>query len=233
MEQIKTKTLKDVGIKTVLAYIVGALMVGFIIITGVESIKLGFVIVGILFFALAVLVVIPHHRLRVTLPLKFIIIVILYVILAAVMGRGGSTTKEQKYENFTLNQKATLTFGNNNFSMMLREVKQETKIKVNDKGVEKEATTSGYFLIITGDIINLGSEPVNFPFGSLFGNDPELKDSQNKRYSLYGSSIASGQLQPSVSKEFSYFFEIPKEASGLKFVVKDKTDIIKSFDLKR
>jgi hypothetical protein len=236
MEDIKTTKHGELGIKTIVKYIIGVIAVALIILTGVESIKLGFIFVGILFFALALLVFVPHHRLRVTLPLKAVIIVVLYVVFAAMTGgkgSGTSATKEQKYENAPLGQKVTLVFNANSYSMVVRNVTQETKIKVNDKGVEKEATSTGYFLLVKGEITNLGTAPLDFPLGTTSKDGPELKDSQNRRYTLYGTSISSGQLQPSLSKEFTYFYEIPKEAAGLTFLVKDKTDTIKSIDLKR
>lgn len=233
MKPTETTNIKELGIKKVFSYIFSALLVAFIILTGVESFKLGFIIIGILFFALATLVLVPHHLLRVTPALKIIIIVILYILLAAMTNPGGVNTKEQAYENSELEQAINLTFGDNRFSVIVNQVQEETTIKVSEKGVEKDVTTSGYFLIIKGEIVNLGSEPVNFPFGSFSAKDPVLKDFQDRSYSVYGSDIATGQLQPGVSKEFSYFFEIPKDASELKFIIKDKTDIIKSVDLKR
>ena len=67
-----------------------------------------------------------------------------------------------------------------------------------------------------------------------FEKNPELKDNQNRLYTLYATSMPTGgKLQPSVAKEVSYIFEIPKEASGLKFIVRDKTEVAKSVDLKR
>jgi aromatic ring hydroxylase len=50
---------------------------------------------------------------------------------------------------------------------------------------------------------------------------------------LYGTGITVGKLQPSVAKEVSYVFEIPKDATGLKFIVRDKTEVAKSVDLKK
>jgi hypothetical protein len=233
MKHIETTNIKELSIKKVFSYILGALLVAFIIVTGLESFKLGLIIIGILFFALAALVLVPHHFLRVTPALKIAIIVILYIGLAAMSNPGGVNTKEQVYENSELDQTINLTFGDDNFSIVIHQVQEKTQIRVSEKGAEKDVTTSGYFLIITGEIVNQGSEPVNFPFGSLFADVPVLKDSQNRSYSVYGSDIATGQLQPGVSKEFSYFYEIPKDALELKLIIKDKTDIDKSVDLKR
>jgi hypothetical protein len=108
---------------------------------------------------------------------------------------------------------------------VVKEVKQDTKMIASGKDV----TTSGYFLVVVADITNLGSEAVDFKLEK----DPELKDAQNRSYTLYGAKIAEGKLQPSVAKEFSYVFEIPKDSTGLKFIIKDKSDIAKSIDLKR
>jgi len=136
-----------------------------------------------------------------------------------------SAPKEQKYEYFGLGEKFNLTFGNNSFSMVVREAKHDAKISVSGK----EVATSGSFIIVTGDIINLGSEPIDFKFGK----DPGLKDGQKRLYTLYGTGLAVGKLQPSVAKEISFVFEIPKDATELKFIVRDETEVAKSIDLKR
>jgi len=60
-------------------------------------------------------------------------------------GPGGSAIKEQSYENAALGQTVNLAFGSNNFSMTVRSVTQETKIKTVENGVEKEATPPDIF----------------------------------------------------------------------------------------
>ena len=94
---------------------------------------------------------------------------------------------------------------------------------------EKVVTTTGYFLVVMGDITNTGSEAIDFKFPK----EPELKDAQGRNYSLYAKTISEVKLQPSVAKSFSFVFEIPKDSTGLSFIIKDKTDIAKSVDLKR
>jgi hypothetical protein len=224
MANIDNKVTKEVGLKAVFTFIFNGLFSAFFVTSGVINFKEKKIVVSLLYFILAVLAVIPHRFLKVTQALKIIILIILFVILAGVAARGNPVA-EQKYENFSLGQKFNLVSGNNNFSMLIREVKNDAKISVSGK----EVTTSGYFIIVTGDIINLGSEAVEF----RFKKDPELKDDQNRLYTLYGAAIAMGKLQPSVAKEVSYVFEIPKDATGLKFIIRDKTDVVKFVDLKK
>ncbi len=224
MADTGNKTIREISLKTVFKYIIGALFLTFFILSGVVTIKAGQLVIGVLYFVLSALVLVPHHCLKITQSLKFVILVVLFLVLTVISG-SINPPAEQKYEYFGLGEKLNLTFGNNTFSMIVREVKQDSKILV----AEKEVTTSGYFLIVKVDVVNLGSEAVDFKFEK----DPQLKDSQDRRYTLHATSVPQGKLQPSVAKEVSYIFEIPKDASGLSFIVIDKTDVAKSVDLKR
>ena len=226
MKNSVNKEVKEIGIKSIFSFAVNALLIFFLIILGIETIKIGQLLFGLLYFVLSILVLVPHHFLRVTHALKVVIIVVLFVVVAGISGSGKPPT-EQKYEYFGLGGKFNLTFGNNTFSMMVKEAQRDYKFGSSEKEVP---TTSGIFLNIKADIVNLGSEAVDFKFGKT----PELKDNQNRLYTLYATSMpVGGKLQPSVAKEVSYIFEIPKEASGLKFIVRDKTEVAKSVDLKR
>ncbi|MBU0534864.1 MAG: DUF4352 domain-containing protein [Patescibacteria group bacterium] len=219
-----SKKTREISLKTVFTYIFGALFLIFFLFSGVVTIKAGQLVIGVLYFILAVLVLVPHHHLRVTKTLKFVIFVVLFFVLAYFSGRS-TPPVAQKYEYFALGEIFNIAFGNNTFSMVVREAKHDAKISISGK----EVTTSGYFIIVTGDIVNLGSEAVDFKFSVT----PELKDKQDRRYTLYGTGLAVGKLQPGVAKEVSYVFEIPKDATGLEFIVSDKTDVAKSVDLKR
>jgi hypothetical protein len=215
---------KEIGLKTIFKYILGTLFLVFLIFSGVTTIKAGQLIIGILFFVLSALMLVPHSYFKVTTSLKSTIIVVLCFVLLAMSGRNAPPV-EQKYQYYKLGEKISLEFGDKTFSMVVKEIKSDAKVSVSGK----EVTTSGSFIIVTGDILNLGSEAVDFKFKG----DPELKDNQNRHYTLYGSAVSVGKLQPSVAKEVSYVFEIPKDASGLNFIVKDKTNIAKSVDLKK
>lgn len=223
-ENTGNKTVREMSLKTVIGYIFNALILVFFIFSGVVTVKAGQLFVGILYYALAALVVVPHHLLRVTKSLKFVILVIVFFILTVISG-ANNTPEKQKYEYFNLAQEFNLKYGGNTYSVVVQDVRQETKIIVQ----QKEVTTSGYFLIVRATIVNLGSEAIDFKLGKT----PELLDSQDRHYTLYGSNIPTGKLQPSVAKEVSYFFEIPKDASGLKFIIKDGSVVSKSIDLKR
>jgi len=221
---MKSVTKGEIGLKNVFSFILDGLLLLFLIILGVETIKAGQLFIGLLYFILSLLVFVPHHFLRITHALKIVIIILLFIVVAAINGKN-TPPVEQKYDKFSLNQEFNLVYGNNTFSMTVNEAKPNAKISVSGKDV----TTSGSFIIITGDIKNLGSEAIDFKFKT----DPELLDSQGRRYTLYGAAVPVGKLQPSVAKEMSFVFEIPTDATGLKFVVKDKTETAKSVDLNK
>lgn len=223
MKNSGNKGVKEFGLKTLFTFIVNGLFSVFFVSSGFINFKEKKIVAGLLYFVLAVLALIPHRFLKVTQALKIVILTILFVILATLAAKGDPVA-EQKYENYSLGQKFNLTYANDNFSMVVREAKNNSKISVSGK----EVATSGYFIIITGDIVNIGSEAAVFKFRA----DPELMDDKDRHYTLYGKALTVGKLQPGVAKEVPYVFEIPKDATGLKFIVRDKTTIAKSVDLK-
>ena len=224
MASAEKNTTKEIGLKTVFTLLVNGLFSAFFVTSGMLNFKEKKILAGLLYLVLAVLALVPHKFMKVSQALKIIILVILFVILATFAAKG-DPIKEQKSDNFSMGQKFDLVFGSNKFSMVVKEIKSDASISVSGK----EVTTTGSFIIVTGDIENLGNKAVDFKFTK----DPELKDGQNRLYTLYGAAVPVGKLQPSVAKEVSYVFEIPKDATGLKFIVKDKTDVFKSIDLKK
>lgn len=205
MKNTGPKEVKELGLKTIFTFIFNALFSVFFVTSGVINFKENKIIVGLLYFILAALAIVPHKLLRITQALKIVILIVLFVILAGVAARGDPVA-EQKYENFSLGQKYNLTFGDNTFSMTVKEAKHNAEISASGK----EVTTSGYFIIVTGDITNLGSEAADFKFRK----DPELKDNQNRLYSLYGAALPVGKLQPSVAKEVSMSLKYQKKQRG-------------------
>jgi hypothetical protein len=212
------------GITKAFGFIISFVFCSFFIISTIVTIKDGHLIYGILYLLLAILVLVPHHRLRVTSVLKYIIISILFVLVAFLNGRSNPLV-EQKYEYFKLNDTVNLTVGNKIFPTIVHKVGQETKIMLGGNVV----TTTGYFLIVDGDITNTGLEAINFKFPT----NPALKDAQGRTYSLRAITASELKLQPSVTTSFSFVFEVPKDSTGLSFIIKDSTDIAKSVDLKR
>ena len=97
------ETIKEVGFKSFVGYIFNALLIILFIFSGVVTVKAGQVIVGILYCALAALVIVPHHRLRVTKALKFVLLVIFFFVLTVISGVN-NTPEKQKYEYFSLEQ---------------------------------------------------------------------------------------------------------------------------------
>jgi len=225
MKNSVNKEVKEIGIKNIFSFIVNALLIFFLIILGIETIKIGQLFFGFLYFVLSILVLVPHRFLRVTPALKVVIIVVLSIVVATISSQSAPPI-EQKYEHFNLGQKLNLTLGGNTFSMVVKEVDHDAKLSTE---LKEELTTSGSFIIVRVDVVNLGSEAVVFKLGT----NPELKDDQDRHYTLYGKGMTVGNLQPGVAKEVPYVFEVPKDAPGLKFIVKDNTKIAKSVDLKR
>lgn len=225
MKNLENRKVREIGLKSIFSFIVNALLLFFLVILGVETIKIGQLFFGLLYFVLSILILVPHHFLKVTHAFKVVIIVILSVIVAAISAQSAPPI-EQKYDHFSLKQAFSLTLGGKPFSMVVKEVKFDAKLSTEAK---EEISTSGSFIIITVDIINLGSEAAVFKLGT----SPELMDSQGRRYTLLGKSLTVGKLQPGVAKEVPYVYEVPKDALELKFVVKDNTKIAKSVDLKK
>jgi len=221
---IQGKT-KEIGLKNVFSFIIDGLLLFFLIILGVETIKLGQLVIGFLYFVLSLLIFVPHHFLRVTHSLKIVIIIILFIIVATISGKI-TPLVEQKYDHFTSKQAFNLTLGGKPFSMEVKEIKYDAQLATESKDT---LTTSGSFIVVTVDIINLSPEAAVFKLGA----NPELIDSQNRHYTLLGEGLTVGKLQPGVAKEVPYTYEVPKDALELKFVVKDSTKIAKSVDLSR
>jgi len=225
MKNSGNKEVKELGIKTIFTFIFNGLFSAFFVTSGVLNFKENKIIASLLYLVLATLAVVPHRLLRVTQALKIVILIVLFVILAGFAAKGDPVA-EQKYENFNLGQKFNLEFGKNTFSMVVKKVQHDAKLSTE---LKEELTTSGFFIIVTVDIVNLGSEAKVFKLGT----NPELKDDQDRRFTLYGKALTVGNLQPGVAKEASYVFEVPKDATGLKFIIRDKTDVAKSVDLGR
>ena len=222
MGNANQKPAKELSLKGIFKFIIGATVLLFFVTSGILTVGRGHLLLGVMFFILSGSTFIPHSYLRVTQPLKWVIIIFLYIVLAGISGRD-IKPEEPKYERYNLLQEFKISSGEDTFLMTVKEVQQESNIVVQDKTV----TTSGVFLIVKTEIENLGSQSVDFKFAK----DPELRDGENRLYSLYGASIPAGKLNPNVAKEISYVFEIPKDATELKFIVRDRTKAIKLINL--
>lgn len=224
INNVNAKPIKEFGIKDLLRWIFDILLFSCILIIGISTIISKHWFSGLLFVLLSPTVFVPNRYLRITGSLKRIIIIILFIVLAGLFSND-IPKEEQKYENYELGNSFILKSGDADFSVAITNISQNTQATINDE----QLTTSGYFLTLTGEIKNLGTQPLVFNFG----NSPKLTDSQNRTFTLRGSSLAGDMLQPGVSKRLSLTFEIPKDALDLKLVVQDSTNTIKSIDLKR
>lgn len=215
---------KELGLKTIFTFLVNGLFSAFFVTSAGLNFKQHKIVAGLCYLVLATLALVPHRFLKVTQALKIVILIVLFVILATLAAKGDPVAKQQ-YEYYKIGQVFNVAFGNDTFSMVIKDVSEETKIIAQGK----EATTSGVFLVVKVNVTNLGSEAADF----FKGKDPELLDKQTRVFTLYGANIPTGKLQPSVAKEVLYIFEVPKDAKELSFIFKDKTDIAKSIDLGR
>ena len=71
----------------------------FFITSGIITIKAEQFVVGVLYFLLSILVLVPHRHLRVTQSLKFVLLITLFVVVAGISS-SGKPLAEQKYEHF-------------------------------------------------------------------------------------------------------------------------------------
>lgn len=220
-EQTK-KSIKEIGIGTVLGWILGALAVSMGIFSAIVTIKAGQILVGFLFIIPSAFVLIPRKYFRITKPLKVVIFILSYLIILYWSGVNNPVPAQQ-FEYYNLGQPFNLIFGSNNFSMVILNVSNSSQVNINGE----IRSSTGIYISVNGKVKNLQKEPVNF------NTSPELKDSLENTYTLIGISMIKGALQPSIERDVSYIFEIPKEATGLKLFIKDKNSAIKVIDLER
>lgn len=207
---------KEIGFISVLNIIAGIILVIFFILTLIMKL---FIPAG-LFFILAIFIFLPQKILKFSKWLKLIIAVIGFFIALAIVGYN-LPSQQIQFENHNLNEEFPVLYNGMNFSMIIYNSTKEDKIIMDGK----EKTTSGIFLVVHGSIKNPGDIPSGFAFQSA------LFDNQNKSYSVIGSDLGAGAIQPGLNRDFINIFEIPKEISGLKFIVQDETNILKSINL--
>ncbi|MFZ2664559.1 MAG: hypothetical protein WAX66_04320 [Patescibacteria group bacterium] len=219
-----SESSKLFGFKELFKIVINAVVIVIIISTGGVLFIAGHVIPGILFCLLSLVVLVPQKYLKVTNSIKLIIICIIYAILATMFGNKMPKT-EVKYENYDLRQEFNLNLPTSIFIMSVQKVSTSEKVNIDSK----EVTTTGNFIEVRGIVKNSGSSPAVFKLTKPM----ELKDSQNRIFTLKASSISSEAMQPSVGNEFLFIFETPKDATGLILVVYDKTDTAKAINLKK
>jgi len=227
MKKQEKEQIKEIGVWVVVCWIFVGLAVLFSLFSAVVTIKAGQTFIGILFFIPGIFASIPRRYLRISRPLKVIIFIIVYFTLLIISGIN-APKPEQQYEYHNLGDSFNLTYGEEIFSMRIDNITKETQVIVNNG---QNLTTSGFYLLVNGGITNLGKTtsqntgPFNLKFTS------ELKDNQGNIYVLLATNTRVSGFQPNLEKLSQDIFEIPKQASGLKFFVKDKTEIIKVVSL--
>ena len=121
----------------------------------------------------------------------------------------------------SLNEPFILNYDEVNISMVIYNATKEDKIILNGE----ERTSEGVFIKVNGALINLIKFPVNIGI-SVF-----IIDSQNNSYTNLGYNLGEGPLQPNLRREIFYIFEVPKEATGLKFLVAEDKKHLMEIDL--
>ncbi|MDP1696030.1 MAG: hypothetical protein Q8L29_03890 [archaeon] len=227
MKKPETEHIKEIGVWNVICWISIGLAVLFSIFSTVVTIKAGQIFVGLLFLIPGIFAAIPKKYLRISRPLKVIIFIFVYFILIIISGMNAPKL-EQKYEYYNLGDSFNLTYGEEVFSMKINDINKETKVMINDG---QNITTSGFYLIVNGGITNLGK--ITYHNTNLFNIKfiSELKDNQDNIYTIFGTNTRVDGFQPNLEKQFYDIFEISKQASGLKFLIKDKTEVIKVVSL--
>jgi len=227
MKKIEKEPVKEIRVWDVICWAFAGLAVLFSIFSAVVTIKAGQILIGLLFFIPGILIVVPKKYLRISRPLKVITFIIVYFILIIISGLN-APKPEQQYEYYNLGDSFNLIYGEEVFSMRIDNVTKENQITVND---EQNLTTPGFYLIVNGKITNLGKTTYHNTnlFSIKFAS--ELKDNQDNIYALFETNTRVNGFQPNLEKSFQDIFEIPKQALGLKFFVKDKTKIIKVVNL--
>ncbi|MCK5149450.1 hypothetical protein KAJ87_00805 [Candidatus Pacearchaeota archaeon] len=207
---------KEVSFITVINFIAGI----FLLFLAIGMLAMSKYFLAILFFLLVVFIFLPQKILKINKWFKLLIVVIGFFVGAFILGVN-LPSSEPKFEYYNLNEEFILNFNNANFSMTITKITKEDKIVVNDE----ERTTEGIFLLVHGDVTNLGKIATDFGFYS------GLNDNQNNSYSVISFSFDEGALQPNLKRDFFNVFEIQKDASGLEFSVGDDTNLIRVIDL--
>ena len=216
MKKEEKEEPREIGFVTVLNIIVGIIL----LIFAISTLVMGLFLSGILFLVLTIFIFFPQKLLRFNKWFKLLIAIVGFVVIIIVVGFN-APSQELEFVNYNLNEEFVITYNNINFSMIVSNIDKENIILVDGE----EKTTSGIFLLVHGSVTNLGNMASNFGFLS------ELLDNQNNSYSLFSFDMGEGAMQPNLKKDFLNVFEIPKTASGLKFIVADETKIIKKIDL--
>lgn len=216
--EVKKKEVqkREVGFITVINVIVGVIFVIFCVLTLI----MGLYLIGVLFLVLAVLLFLPQKILKFSKWLKLLIGVVGFFVLLAIVGLN-MPSQEPVFALYSLNEPFILSHKEINISMVVYNATKEDTFILNGE----EITSEGVFLKVNGALINLEKSPVNIEIGV------GIIDNQNNSYTSLGYNLGEGPLQPNLRREIFYIFEIPKQVSGLKFIVEEDRKHFKEIDL--
>ncbi len=207
---------KEVGFITIINIIVGVILAIFCVLTLI----MGLYLVGVLFLILAVFIFLPQGILKFSKWLKLLIGVVGFFVLLVIVGLN-MPSQEPVFESYNLNEPFILSPEEINISMVVYNATKEDTLTLNGE----ETTSQGVFLKVNGALINLEKSPVNIKIGV------GVIDNQNNSYAILGYNLGEGPLQPNLRREIFYIFEIPKQVSGLKFIVEEDRRHFKEINL--
>jgi len=207
---------KEVGFITVINTIVGIIIAVFFILTLIR----GLYLVSVLFLVLAVFIFLPQKILKFSKWLKLLIGVVGFFVLLIIIGLQ-VPPQEPVFEPYSLNEPFILDYGEVNISMVVYNATKEDKVVLNGE----EITSEGVFIKVNGALINLIKLPVNI------GIIVWVMDNQNNSYTALGYNLGEGPLQPNLKREVFYIFEVPKETTGLSFLVAEEEKHFKEINL--
>ncbi len=207
---------KEVGFITVINIIVGVILAIFCLLTLI----MGLYLIGALFLVLAVFIFLPQKILKFSKWLKLLIGVVGFFVLLAIVGLN-MPSQEPVFVQYSLNEPFILSHKEINISMVVYNATKENTIILNGE----EITSEGIFIKINGALTNLEKSPVNIEIGV------GIVDNQNNSYTYLGYNLGEGPLQPNLRREIFFIFEVPKQASGLKFIIEEDKRHFKEIDL--
>lgn len=186
------------------------------LIIGIMAIFYGKYLFVVLYMLLGVFTFLPRKLIKISNWKKFLValgVFIIISIMSAALNWDWSSNDNFVYHG--MQETFILNTGTSNLSLIIYNTTKEETILVSGQ----QKTTTGYFLIINGEITNLGNSPVSV--------NPayDIIDNQNQTYAGLGSSITQESLQPNLGKQGYFVFELPDSAQGMKFRILDDSAI--------
>jgi energy-coupling factor transporter transmembrane protein EcfT len=184
------------------------------ILTSIAGFSRGLIIFGSLYLILGVFAFFPKKIIKISNGKKLLIVLSVFIILLILSIIFNWSTSEEIF-NHDLQEEFILDGEASNISVIIYNTTKATTIILNNQ----EKTTTGYFLFINCELINLGKSAVTL--NPIY----DIIDNQNKTYAGMGFSSYQESFQPDLKKQIYFLFEIPTSAEELKFRIRDQTGL--------